>query len=218
VSGADERPVGVVPRLDHLVYAVPDLAEAVAALGARLGVTPAAGGRHTGLGTANALLALGPLAYLEVIGPDPAQPPARGPRPFGLDDLAAPRLVAWAIHTDRIELEATEARRRGYDPGPVEAMTRELPSGGRLAWRLTRGSVAAGVAVVPFLIDWGPSPHPAASAPAGVRLLGLGAGHPDPRSVQARCAALRVELPISPATEPSLWAQLAAAGGTVELG
>jgi hypothetical protein len=44
---------------DHLVYAVPDLAVATAELHTKLGVAPTAGGRHEGVGTHNAILALG---------------------------------------------------------------------------------------------------------------------------------------------------------------
>jgi Glyoxalase-like domain len=46
--------------LDHLVYAAPDLATAVADLEEHLGVRAQAGGKHVGLGTHNALLALCP--------------------------------------------------------------------------------------------------------------------------------------------------------------
>jgi Glyoxalase-like domain len=46
--------------VDHLIYAVPDLAAAVADLEGRFGVRAQAGGKHIGLGTHNALLALGP--------------------------------------------------------------------------------------------------------------------------------------------------------------
>jgi hypothetical protein len=51
---------------DHLVYAVPDLAAAVAEFEARTGIRPAAGGSHAGRGTANFLVGLGS-AYLEIM-------------------------------------------------------------------------------------------------------------------------------------------------------
>ena len=46
--------------IDHLVYAVPSLPAAIADVAERFGVRAQAGGKHTGLGTHNALLALGP--------------------------------------------------------------------------------------------------------------------------------------------------------------
>ena len=74
--------------LDHLVYAVPDLAAGVAAITALLGVAPSPGGPHPGLGTRNFLVSLGESCYLEIIGPDPEQPQPSRPRPFGLDRLS----------------------------------------------------------------------------------------------------------------------------------
>ena len=99
--------------LDHLVYAVPDLAAGVAAMTALLGVAPSPGGPHPGLGTRNFLVSLGESCYLEIIGPDPEQPQPSRPRPFGLDRLAGGRLVSWAIHDSR----PRAARRRGASEG-----------------------------------------------------------------------------------------------------
>src|SRR5215510_7380506 len=90
------RQDAVLARVDHLVYATPDLDASVNDLERRLGVRATTGGQHPGRGTRNALIALGPAAYLEIIGPDPAQPDPDTPRNFGIDTLKEPRLGTWA--------------------------------------------------------------------------------------------------------------------------
>ena len=44
-------------RIDHLIFAVPELGDGVAKLEARFGVRAAGGGQHVGQGTHNKLLA-----------------------------------------------------------------------------------------------------------------------------------------------------------------
>ena len=157
--------------VDHIVYGVEDLEAGVDELAERLGVRPAPGGRHVGRGTHNALLGLGGDAYLEVIALDPEQPRPAGPLPFGLDRLRLPRLVGWASRTADIEGQRARALERGHDPGEVRSMSRRRPDGFLLEWRLTRDAPDPDRLVVPFLIDWGASPHPAASAPGGAKAV-----------------------------------------------
>src|SRR5262245_46770085 len=83
----------LLAQIDHLVYATPDLALGVERIERLLGVRATPGGQHLGLGTRNALVALGPSCYLEIIGPDPEQPRPSGLRRFGLDDLREPMLL-----------------------------------------------------------------------------------------------------------------------------
>lgn len=201
--------------VDHIVYGVDDLEAGMDELAARLGVRPAPGGRHVGRGTHNALLGLGAGAYLEVIALDPEQPRPAGPPPFGLDRLRLPRLVGWASRTDDIEGQRARALERGHDPGEVRSMSRRRPDGLLLEWRLTRDAPDPDRLVVPFLIDWGASPHPGESAPGGVRLLELRAEHPDPAAVRAALAALDVTLPVAEGPEPALVATLETPHGRV---
>jgi hypothetical protein len=203
--------------VDHIVYGVPDLEAGIADLARRLGARPRAGGRHPGRGTHNALLPLGGRSYLEVIAPDPTQPDPPGPRPFGLDSLTQPRLVGWATPTDRIETLVAQARERGYDPGEIRGMSRERPDGVRLQWNLTQRPWRAAELVVPFLIDWGDSPHPSTDGPDGVRLVLLEAEHPDPATPRAALEALGVALPVRPGPESALIATLETPLGHVVL-
>ncbi|MHA3702140.1 VOC family protein [Jatrophihabitans sp. YIM 134969] len=200
-------------HLDHLVLATPDIAAAAATFAADSGITPARGGSHTGLGTANVLVGLGGSAYLEIVGPDPAQPDPPQPRPFGIDDLDHTRLVTWAVHPPDVDAVVAAARAAGHDPGDPFAMSRRTPDGDELRWRLTpaRG-------VVPFLIDWGDTPHPTTRDLPTVELLSLRCRHPDPAAVRDAFAALGIDLPVEHAAVPGLEAELRTPRGTVVLG
>jgi hypothetical protein len=188
----------IPPLLDHLVLATPDLAATVAEFARRTGVTPASGGVHVGLGTRNHLVGLGGRSYLEIIGPDPEQPEPVELRPFGVDRLAGPRTVTWAISPPDLETAIAAVRARGYDPGPVHPMSRRTPDGTLLRWRLTDGGTEhPSGPVVPFLIDWGGSPHPAASGLPVTPLLEVTATAPDPDTVRPLLSALGTELTLS---------------------
>lgn len=180
------------PRIDHLIYAVPDLERGMEAVERLLRVRPVPGGRHADYGTRNALVALGSELYLEVLAPDPELPaPARG-RLFGVDTLEAPRLATWVVRTEGIEASAARARSRGVALGPVSEGSRERPDGTRLEWRLTDPYALPLDGVVPFLIDWGDAAHPAGSLPEGGELVRLTLRHPSPDSVREALEALGV--------------------------
>lgn len=204
---------GRIPAtLDHLVLATPDLAATAQEFAARTGVTPAPGGSHTGWGTANVLVGLGGGTYLEIVGPDLDQPVPEAPRPFGIDDLDAARLVTWAVRPTDLEATLTASRRAGYDPGPAVPMSRRTVDGESLHWRLTpsRG-------VVPFLIDWGSTPHPTTRDLPAVTLQEFTLQHPDPVLLRQRLVALGVTAPVEPGPEPALRAVLGTPRGPITL-
>ena len=177
--------------LDHLVYATPNLDRSVRHLTQVTGVEAVEGGRHIGRGTRNFLLGFGDLRYLEIIGPDPERPEPARPRPLGIDSLTGPRLVTWAMRTDHIDALVVQARAAGYDPGRIRPMARRTPDGDLLTWRATdRYDV-----VVPFVIDWGLTPHPARDLPV-VPLTAVHAHHPEPDEPQRRLAALGAGLDV----------------------
>jgi len=184
----------VLANLDHVVLAGPDLAAAVAWFAELTGVEPVPGGQHEGLGTANHLVDLGGGAYLEIIGPDPEQREPVQPRPFGIDDLTAPRVVTWALATKDVDALVADARDAGYDPGEPAAMSRRTADGDLLEWRLTPPRFDYGDGLVPFLIDWGTTPHPTSRGLPAAPLLEFAGRHPDPASVRPGLSALRADL------------------------
>jgi len=216
-GGEPERTAGAVGSVDHLVYATPDLKAGIDAIEKLLGVRATPGGQHPGNGTRNALIALGPASYLEIIGPDPDQPDPPGPRRFGIDGLKAPRLAAWAAKGQDLERLAAQAARRGVILGPVGSGSRKRPDGVLLAWRFTSPATVLGDGIVPFFIDWGKTPHPARTAAAGATLAGLRAEHPDAQRVGEMLRKLGIDLRVTEAPAPALIAVVDCPGGRVEL-
>jgi hypothetical protein len=205
-------------RVDHLVYATPELEAGITRLEDLLGVRAAPGGQHPGLGTRNALIALGPSTYIEIIGPDPDQPRPVGPRRFGIDGLQAPRLVGWVAKGIDLEQLVIQARHDGVALGDVIAGSRRRPDGTVLAWRYTDPGAVVADRLVPYFIDWGDSPHPAATAPRGVTLVALRAEHPDAARVRSMLGRIGLDLPIQTGPRPALIATLDSPRGRVQLG
>lgn len=205
------------PVVDHLVYAAPDLGRGVDSIERLIGVRPAPGGKHVGLGTHNALLGLEDGAYIEIIAPDPEQPAPSRPLPFGLPSLHEPRLVTFAIRTVNINALVAAARDAGYDPGPVLDMSRQRPDGFVLQWRLAFHEEMPAGGVVPFVIDWGDTPHPSAELPRAGALVGLRAQHPDPATVQTALQALGFQMEVSRGELPRLMATIDRDGRRTDL-
>lgn len=207
----------MLARVDHLVYATPDLSVGIERLQTLLGVEATAGGPHPGRGTRNALIALGPRIYIEIVGPDPDQANPVDRRPFGIDGLSGPRLATWSAHADDLEALSRRAAAAGVALGPIAAGSRRRPDGVLLTWRYTDPRVVVGDGIVPFFIDWGQTPHPATSSIAGGHLTGLRAQHPDAAAVLNQLDALGLEMGVTPGTVPALIATIETARGTVEL-
>ena len=209
------------PVIDHLVYASNDLPTASAHVAELLGAVPVPGGSHVGKGTHNELLALGGATYLEVIGPDPSQPEPEAPRPFGIDALDAPALVAWCVRPMRPLADiVTDARAAGVELGEVSAMSRRRLDGVLLAWQLTLPQLDGPFGcALPFMIDWGESPHPTESLPPAVRLLGLDVAHPSAAQLRVAFDIIglggEVDLKLGPA--PAITAIVDTPAGEVRL-
>jgi hypothetical protein len=203
--------------VDHLVYATPDLDLGIDTIERLLGVRATPGGQHLGAGTRNALVALGPGTYLEIVGPDREQPEPEQPRWFRIDEIDAPRLVTWAAKADAIERISNEARRLGIGLGDIVAGSRRRGDGVLLAWRCTNPRTIIADGVIPFLIDWGATPHPSQSVARGAALIRLRAEHPQPEAIRDTARKLGLSLKIDRGSRPALFATIASPRGDVEL-
>jgi hypothetical protein len=204
-------------RVDHLVFAAPELAAGIATVEELLGVRATAGGQHPNRGTRNALISLGARIYIEIIGADPDQPTPAEPRPFRIDELAAPQLVAWSAHEPDLEGLSLRAAVGGVRLGSIGGGSRTRPDGLLLTWRYTDPRAMVSDGVVPFFIDWGLTPHPAASATYGGDLVGFRAVHPNAAGVREELKALGLEFQVDPGPAPALIATIDGSRGSVEL-
>jgi len=210
---------GVQPlleRIDHLVYATPDVEATIEELERRLGVRATPGGSHPKRGTRNALITIGASSYLEIVGPDSAQSVA-GPRWFGIDGLTAPRLVTWAAKSNDLDGLAEHAADRGVSIGAIMSGGRARPDGSTISWRNTDPTTWLGDGIVPFFIDWGESDHPSSAAVPGPPLVALRAEHPSPARVRAVLETLGIDLDVAAGSRPRLVATFAAGRGSMDL-
>lgn len=206
-------------QIDHVILAGPDLTELEEYAETHLGLRPHPGGAHPGLGTRNSLLGLGGQRYLELVAPDPDQADPARPRPFRVDEVTEPTLTGWALRSADLPARVARARERDLDPGDPRPMSRTRPDGTELSWELT--SLETGLdGMVPFLIDWGSTPHPSEGLPA-VKLVTVRVRHPQAPRLSSALEAL--EAPRGPiqlrAAEPVRMSLVIATDeGTVTLG
>jgi hypothetical protein len=204
-------------RIDHLVYAAPDLNAGIDRIETLLGVRATPGGQHPGRGTRNALIALGPSTYIEIIGPDPDQQAPTERRPFGIDGLKEPRLVTWAANESDLARLSAAATAAGIAVGERAAGSRRRPDGVLLTWNYTNPRAVVADGIVPFFIDWGKTPHPAQSAVNGGRIVGLAAEHPAPERTMQALQRLGLDLVVVKGERPALIATIDTPRGRVQL-
>ncbi|MEM7285945.1 MAG: VOC family protein [Actinomycetota bacterium] len=203
--------------LDHLVLATPDLAETVAEVAAATGVTPSVGGPHVGRGTRNELCSFGDGTYLEIIGPDPDQPPPAEPPPFGIDRVTRRGLVTWCAKGSDLAALVESAGTAGLAMVGPEAMQRQAPEG-LLSWDLALPAFDTEGGIVPFFIDWADSVHPSTTSAPGLTLAGLTGHHPDPTAVRATLDVLGVSIAVEQGSSAGLSAKLRGPAGEIDVG
>jgi hypothetical protein len=181
--------------IDHVVLAISNLDRGIEQLGELCGVLPVRGGEHGHTGTENALLSMGPGAYLEVLAPqDAAQlPPELQP----LRSVANLTPVSWAVATRNADLMSQMLRAHGYTVSEPQAGSRETTGGGVIRWR-TFQLTAPKIEGAPFFIEWdSATAHPATTSPPGCPLLSLELHTPHDEQLRSLMRLLNVQGEIS---------------------
>lgn len=203
-------------RIDHLAFAATDLKEGIQYIEELLGVSVQPGGKHPAWGTHNVLLALGPAVFLEIIAPDPEREDAAVPPLFGINQLTEPKLTAWAAKEYRLTERLARLQQAGITFGAQQSGRRQTPDGRILQWHLSDPLTVVGDGVIPFLIDWGQTAHPATAMPQQCRLLDLRIEHPQAQKIMDILRLLDLgEMTVTVAAEPALIATIQCPRGKV---
>ena len=146
----------MITRFDHVVIAVRNLEEAIRHY-QKLGFDVSPGGRHTGLGTHNAIIRFG-LDYIELISiyDETEVNSSRLGGKVALDFLRKREggLLGYALATSDIEQDAEHFRKIGLEAVGPFAMQRMRPDGQLLSWRLLVPGGVPWRQPTPFLIQW----------------------------------------------------------------
>jgi hypothetical protein len=155
-------------QLDHIVVAMRSLDEGIAQFERLTGVKPAAGGKHPGRGTENALLSLGGGTYLEIRAPQAGAALSKeDERLRGLQTLT---IVDWAIGVPDVDAARAALGNLGLAPSAPRPGARLTPAGERLDW-MTFDVSSEAISGAPFFIRWSPNTrHPSTTAPSGCGL------------------------------------------------
>jgi hypothetical protein len=212
-------PANQVPKLlDHILLGCNDLDRGIDFVYEQTGVRAAFGGVHPGNGTQNALLSLAESRYLEIIAPDPKQPPSADTLDLrSLDD--DPALVGWAAHHADLDAFAIRLKSLGFTiEGPMPG-SRKRPDGRVLTWKALRLKDDP-TRLLPFFIEWSAnSIHPSVDSPQGCRLARFEAFAPDAdaRLVSGKIEALGLDLPLADGKHSLLVATIAGPKGQLEV-
>ncbi len=167
--------------LDHIIWACDDLERGARRFEALTGVSPRYGGVHASGSTHNALVAVGPRCYLEILAPTGPQSPTEDAWCRLARESTEPRIMTYCQRSPRpLSQLAQIAEAAGAHHALVSNNGRLTPEGVRLNWQWVAPVFEQFGLAFPFFIDWLDSPHPAATAPdrGDLRLAEFAVGHP----------------------------------------
>jgi len=205
-------------KIDHLVYCVQNLEDAISDLEKKLGVTAIIGGRHTTQGTKNALINLGDKCYLEILAIDHENQTVKTDRWMGIDLLQESKITRWAIKSNKIIADAKYLEQYNKLMGHVTKGSRKMTNGKTLIWQIAMPLSAPEIDIAPFITDWSDSDaHPTDSLDHKCKLLELRLSHPNPKDLENLFYKLDIGVSITKSENISIKAIIQCPKGIVHL-
>ena len=205
-------------KIDHIVYCVYNLEEAINNLENKLGVKATIGGAHLTQGTKNALISLGDECYLEILAIDESNTDIKAPRWMGIDVLQSSKITRWALKTKDITQDSKTLQQYNSDMGKVTGGSRKMTTGKTLSWQIAMPLSTPEVDIAPFITDWSESEaHPIDSLKQPCQLLELQFNHPNPKVLQKLFDQMDIATKINKANSTSIKAIIECPNGIVEL-
>lgn len=205
-------------KIDHIVYCVHNLEEAIVDLENKLGVKATIGGAHLTQGTKNALINLGDQCYLEILAIDQTNTDIKAPRWMGIDLLQSAKVTRWALKTQDITQDSKALQQYNSDMGQVTGGSRKMTNGKTLAWQIAMPLPSPEVDIIPFITDWSESEaHPTDSMDHECKLLELRLNHPIPTEVQNLFDQMFIDFKINKSTNATIKAIIQCPNGIVQL-
>lgn len=205
-------------KVDHIVYAVPDLEKGIDHIHQLLGVRPTFGGYHTTQGTKNAILNLGDRIYLEILAVDESNKAISSDRWMGIDLIQSAKITRWAITSDDLGDDAAKLKAYHPDLSTQSGGQRKMTNGELLQWQMILPAPSPEVELMPFMINWsGTSTHPTASLPDVCKLKSIRFYHPNPNEIHPHFRQLSLTDKILLSRAPFIEVEIACPNGLVLL-
>lgn len=171
-------------KIDHLVYCVRDLKEAIAQFENEFGISPAIGGRHIHKGTHNAIVNLGNNSYLEILAIDHSNESVKGDRWMGIDLLEESKMTRWALKSIDLKSDVKAIQKINPDLCEISQGQRITPDGKTLKWSMSLPLSKPEVEIIPFFVDWSQSDvYPTDNLSQTCELINVEFSHPKPKEI-----------------------------------
>jgi len=205
-------------KIDHIVYAVLNLEEAMQWFEKLTRIAPIFGGFHTTQGTKNALVNLGNNCYLELLAIDKQNTAITAPRWMGIDQITAPQITRWSLKTNQSTKDSKVLKAYDAKMGQIQGGQRKMTNGELLVWDMIMPLANPAVEIIPFMTDWQKSTtHPTLQLPQQCELLSLQLIHPTPLQLQAALNKLEIKLKIKQGENPAIRTRIKCPVGVVEI-